>query len=367
MNREESYKKVRDNYKAGNSGIYVLPVRYGKTRLGIDISKINKAKSILWVTPSAKLANIDIHNEFIKWKSRSLLKNLVTSTYASLHKVIGSFDLIILDEIQFITENNSKNLLNGKLSYKTIVGLTGTLPEHEEKIEIYKKLNLNILEDITIDDAVDNDIIADYTINVIECNMDSSNRNIIAGPKAKPFKTTEAAQYDYLTKAVNKMMYSNRDMKFAILKRMRAIYNSPTKLNLAKYLVNNLKGRKLIFSGGIEQADSLSTYTYHSKTDDKYLEEFLNGNIDTLSCVNAGGTGFTYTNVNHFIIVQANSNKSGEVTQKIGRALLKQKNYKAEVWVLCLLNTQDEKWVTNALKSFDATKINYINVKNLKI
>lgn len=49
------------------------------------------------------------------------------------------------------------------------------------------------------------------------------------------------------------------------------------------------------------------------------------------------------------------------------RSLLKQKDYTANIWILSLQGTQDEKWVENALKTFDSNKIEYINYKSLKL
>jgi superfamily II DNA or RNA helicase len=367
MSRELEQQKLLDDYKVGTSGIYLLSPRFGKTKLAINIIKKAKAKKILWVTPSVKLRDVDIPDEFKTWKASSYLKKTTIITYHSLHKEIGKYDIIILDEVQDVTDNNTKNLFDGSLKASIIIGLTGTFPEHQEKLDIFNGLGLPILADISIDEAVDSDYIADYTINVVECNLDYSKKNIEAGNKTKRFKTTEGAQYDYLTKTVNRALFSNNEKlkQFAILNRMRAVYNSPTKEEIAEKLMLKLKGRKLIFAGSIKQAESLSKKTYHSKTDDKYLNQFLEGKIDELACVNAGGTGFTYTNVDNFIIVQANSNKKGEVTQKISRALLKQKDYVGTIWILCLLGTKDEDWVTKALGNFSADRVNYINIKNI--
>lgn len=66
-------------------------------------------------------------------------------------------------------------------------------------------------------------------------------------------------------------------------------------------------------------------------------------------------------------MVQADSDKNGTTSQKIARTLLEQKNYKATIWVLCLVGTQDEKWIESALENFDKTKVEYIRYKNFKL
>lgn len=48
------------------------------------------------------------------------------------------------------------------------------------------------------------------------------------------------------------------------------------------------------------------------------------------------------------------------------RTLLQQEDYQATIWIICLLGTQDEKWIESALERFDKSKVEYINYKNLK-
>lgn len=368
-NRDKVGKDILETLVYPVHGILELSPRVGKTKLGIEIIKKQKCSSILWVTSSAKLRDEDIPEEFVTWKAKRYLPKTTIIHYNSLNSIKGKFDIVILDEFQAITEANTIGFFNKDIEYGTIVGLTGTIPKHEEKLEILKKLKLKVLVKITIDEAVDQELVADYTINVIEIPMDAVTKNVEAGTKKAPFNTTEVLSYQYLCKRVNQAMWSNNPKvtQFSILARLRFVYNSPSKLNVAKKLVKTLDGRKLVFAGSIKHAEEISNTNYHSKTNDKDLQAFLKEEINLLSCVNAGGTGFTYKNVDHFIIVQSDSNKSGSTTQKLARSLLLQKDYKAQIWILCLMGTQDEKWVEEALKSFDVNKVNYINVKNLKL
>lgn len=362
--KDKIQKKILNSIGNNPHGLLKLAPRVGKTKLAIDIIKNSNSNKILWVTPSQQLRDVDIPKEFKTWKALSFLKKTTIVTYSYLSKVEGCFDKVILDEYQDVTVNNTKGFFNGNIKYNSIIGLSGTDPEHEEKKEIYKALNLKTLYEITIDEAVKYNLISDYAINVVECNLSSVN-NLEVKTKNHQFKTSEVKKYQYLDRVTKQMMYSNKDAKFMILNRMRFIHNSPTKLEVAKKLISKLKGRKLIFASNVNSSEELSDYTYNYKTSDKNLNLFLNGDIDELCCVNSGGVGFTFKNVDHFIITQANSNKKGDITQKIARSLLHQKSYKASIYLICLLNTQDEKWVDKALSEFDDRKINYINYKNL--
>lgn len=244
--------------------------------------------------------------------------------------------------------------------------MSGTHPKHKEKLQILSDLKLEILQEVDIDNAVEEELISDYQINVVEVPMNSRDRNVKAGSKAKPFMTTEESNYQYVSKTINRMRYANKDPKFLIIKRMHLVYNSPTKEEVAKFLIDSLKGRKLIFAGSIEQSKRLSPHIFNSKTDRTDLDKFINQEIDILACVKSGGVGFTYKNLDHLIIVQADSDKKGETTQKLARSLLLQKDYKANIWLISLTGTQDEKWVESALSSFNKSKVEYVRFINLK-
>ena len=97
------------------------------------------------------------------------------------------------------------------------------------------------------------------------------------------------------------------------------------------------------------------------------LRDFKEEKINSLALVNAGGTGHTYKNIDHLVLVQADSDKNGLTSQKIARTLLSQGKYKATIWIVCLLGTQDEKWIASTLENFDSSKIEYIEFKNLKL
>lgn len=358
-------KEIVDSLDPNPHGRLILAPRAGKTKLGIDIIKRDKPESILWVTPSAKLADEDIPKEFEAWKAKRYIKKLTTVTWMSLNKIKGHVSTIILDEEQFATENNLETLLNGELTCDNIISMTGTESKHDDKKELYKQLGLKVLYKLSINNAVDIGVLSNYTIKKLEVDM-SEEKNIEAGTIGKRFKTSEKANYNYIDKMAQQAIYQNRsDAGFRIMNRMRAIKNSPAKYEAAKFLVDNLKGRKLIFASTIDQAESLSEYTYHSKTDNKHLKMFQSGEIDQIAMVNAGGTGFTYREIDHLILVQADSDKNGLTSQKLARTLLEQPNYHAIMWVLSLIGTQDEKWVSSALSNFDSKKIEYVRYINL--
>lgn len=370
--RTEVQNDLVNQIPAKPHGRILLAPRVGKSRIIINVIKREKPKSILWVTPSRKLAEENIPGEFVTWKAKSFLGKTKTTTWASLHKETGHYEMIILDEYQDITDANALPILSKQLTADYIVALSGTDPKHEEKQKLYSELGLKIIAKIDIDEAVDLGLIANYNIRVLEVDMDNVNKNFQGGSaKTTYFPQTEWARYSWLDKQARQAMYQRRtDMQVQIMKRMHFIKGSPSKEQAAQFLLSTLEGRTLVFCASIEQAERIFPESnYHSKSPNrKALDNFIAGETDRLALVNAGGVGETYTNVDHFVIIQADSDKKGLTTQKVARALLEQgEDYVASIWVFKLLGTQDDTWVTSFLSSFNQGKINYerfINFKN---
>lgn len=74
--------------------------------------------------------------------------------------------------------------------------------------------------------------------------------------------------------------------------------------------------------------------------------------------------GHNIPNVDSAVIVQLNSQELNTV-QRIGRCIRYRPGHEAIIYILSVVQTQDEKWVAKALDSFDKDNIEYINAKNL--
>lgn len=362
--KSELQKEVVDSIKPGESGRLLLAPRAGKTKLGIDIIRRDKPKNVLWVTPSAKLAKEDIPSEFEKW-GKGVKTNLKTVTWRSLHKMTGNYDLIILDEEQYITPNNSRNFFKGVLSGR-IITMTGTPTTDFTKLNLIRRLNLKVLHEISINEAVDIGLLSNYEIKVIGIDL-SELKDIKRGRKNK-FFVSEKENYHYLDNAAEEAIKKgDRSTSFKIRARTNAIKNSNTKNRVARYLLYALKGRKIIFTPSIKMAEQLCEHTYHSKTDEEDYEKFAKGEINQIAMVNAGGVGHTYKGVDHLILMQATRDTNGDTSQKLARTLLAQKDYKACIWMICLKGTRDYNWIKSTLERFDEDKVEFIEFKDLKI
>lgn len=100
-NRNRIQKEIVENLDLPCHGILLLSPRIGKTKIGVDILKKEKPESILWVTPSTKLRDVDIPQEFVTWKAKRLLNRTNIVCWSSLADIKGEYDKIILDKQMF--------------------------------------------------------------------------------------------------------------------------------------------------------------------------------------------------------------------------------------------------------------------------
>lgn len=346
--------------KHNGHGLLNLAPRVGKTKIAIDYLKNHpEYKKILWVAPSVEMRDTDVPNEFNKWKAKTIFKKVNVIHWSSLNKEnCSDYDCIILDEYHLITPNNSVSL-TGK-----ILGLSGTHPVEEDKLEILKQLGLKVIYKLSIDEAVKYGIVAPYEINIIEYYLDDVKKVIDAGNATKQFKTTEYKHYQYLSNKINRIMYSGKKVPaFLYINRQRALHTYQSRMNVAREILKQVSGRTLIFTYQINQAEELCKHTYHSQTDDTHYVNFQKEKLDRLALVNMASIGTTFHNMDNCVIVGTNS-KAKNFEQKFCRILIPRDNYVAKVYIICALGTQDEAWVSTAVANLNPNNINYINFKN---
>ncbi len=140
--------------------------------------------------------------------------------------------------------------------------------------------------------------------------------------------------------------------------RMKAIQGFMTKVKYAKMLSAIQSEKTLIFSEATSHADFISDKTYHSKNkkSELNLQQFINGEILTLSSVQQLSEGINIPNLRVGIILHSYANEK-KLPQKIGRFLRLNPNQTAIIHILVYQDTIDMTWLKAALKEFDKTKI----------
>lgn len=361
--RERITKQIIKDYVPYSSGIILASMRLGKTKLALDLINKNKPQSILWVTPNSGLRDIEIPREFRKWGYEKYLEKTKIVTYHILSKIVGDYDMIVLDEVQKVTPNNIQGLVQDGfrkpyLTYKCLVGLTGTMPKGLEKNTLLELLNLKVIAEVSMDEAIESDIISDFRVFPVGVSLDAITKNIKAGNKTKQFYQTEMNTYNWLTARIEE--YHSKAPMWLIMKRLKLIYSLPSKHQVAKNMLKTIKGRTIVFCGNIEMAESMGIPTFHSQTSAKYLKAFQEGHINQIALVQSGGIGFTFTDVKNIILVQVDSNRTGNTLQKLGRGLVKKEDVAVtNIIALYARGTVDQRWLENFLDDIPNAKVDW--------
>jgi superfamily II DNA or RNA helicase len=384
-------------YKNASWGAAYMGTGSGKSKIAIDIAAdlFNRSTNMLLVVPTEKLRDEGWHEEAIKWGMENVYSSFKRSCYASLNKIEGeTFDYVILDEGHNITENNSEFFR--KNTIKRLILLTATKPKDPIKLQILKELNINCFFELTLDEAVKLGLVAPYDITVVTMNLDTIDKYIKAGSKAKPFMNTEKAQYGYLSARLTAMPNS-----MGFIQRMRFIYNLKSKTEAAKYILGNIIPKDLktlIFCGSKDQANQVCEHRFYSKPTppkrplketpakmEKYTEDtikyrkamleykedvslnaFKADEINRLSCVAALNEGHNLANMDVGFIIQLDSNEKNLI-QRIGRLLRMRPGYIGKIIILCVADSIDKTWVEKTLAIFNSNNITWIELSRLKV
>lgn len=338
----------------GKFGILNLCPRFGKIYTTINIlEKMDKDISILIAYPDLKIK--------AAWEADFETRgydnpNITYTTHLSIKKhTEAQYDLVVLDEVHLLSEAQIEAVK--ELKCDNMLGLTGTLSSWTETT-LREELNLCVLAEYTIDQAIKEGVIVDYQITVITTPLD--NKKLI---QYKTKSKTEKAQFDAYGYVINKLQREGKDTMFMRLNRMRIIQNSIAKLNKTKELLTkHANERILVFCGVTAIADKLGIPSYHSKSKDKdVFIDFAEGKGNHLAVVKIGNTGVTYKPLNRVIINYFDSNGEN-LAQKINRCMAMEYNNpdkKAQIYIVCSTEEVELKWLKKALEFFDQDKIKY--------
>lgn len=393
---------------AGKKGLLAMGTGTGKTKVALDrVAELHLETShaemphsprVLLVVPTEKLRDENWPEEAHKWGMTTQYLTYVEGyCYASLSKKpSGHYDLVILDEAHRITDLGAIGL--DAITYDELMALSATPPKDEEKKRLLDRIAPTVFT-YSIDQGVEDGVVADYTVVVVEVPPDSKDKYIAGGSKAKPFKQTEASRYAYINKQIEPLQIQLRELQKQIYaqilvheatgddteldklrrekqkleprvqrlisQRMHLIYGLKAKTELAKkVLVKVMPGtRGIVFAGSIKQAEELMKETFHSKTTDEYLTAFKAEKIPWIAVVNALNEGHNVPNVDVGVVVQLSSNER-DLIQRIGRIIRYREGHKGVIYILVAAGTQDEKWAKKALESIDPSRIIYLSHNN---
>jgi len=332
----------------------VLGTGVGKTLVGLIHMEKNTTPLMKVLIVAPKKAIIQSwKDESVKFGKDALLERMVFTTYLSLNKHNpNDYDVIYLDEMHSLLDSHRSflELYNGR-----ILGLTGTPPKYSnsEKGRLVHEF-CPVVYTFKADDAIENGILNDYQIIVhqLELNRD---KGYVAEMKGKSFVTSEYDNYTYWSRRLD---VGSGSVHMLRVMRMKALMEYPTKEKYTTLLMKSINSKCIIFANTQKQADKLCSHSYHSNNPDseENLRKFKDGEITQLSTVLQLNEGVNIPNLKQGIIMHAYGNER-KASQRIGRLLRLNPDDKAIVHILCYMDTVDEKWVKEALESFDQSKI----------
>lgn len=283
-----------------------------------------------------------------------LLDHITFTTYLSLSKQDGEYDVVYLDECHSLLYSHADWLAAHK---GKILGLTGTPPKmtKSEKGEMMERF-CPVIYKYVVDSAIDDKILNDYTIVMHPVRLDI-RKNVRVSKNGKTWYTSEEDSYEFWTNRLESCK-TQKQTHITRIMRMRALMDFASKETYAAELFRSTDDKCILFANTQDQADRLCSYSYHSGNPDSEdnLEKFKSGSINKLSAVLQLNEGVNIPNLKEGIIMHAYGNER-KSSQRIGRLLRLNPDEKAIVHILYYKYTIDEHWVRQALEDFDTDKI----------
>lgn len=348
MNKREILQKQFSNeiIKNNYTGIFLLSPRFGKTKVVIDAINGLYSWNVLISTPREDINKAWL-SEFIKW-DLDFTPTVICNN--SLLKQKGKdIDLLVIDECHLLSDNQINNIKI--LKPKRLLLLTGTLGQGRlTKLKTLLKTDMCV--SYTIDDAIRDNIISDYEINIIKVDLTPVERNIYN-------KLTANYEWCRQQALINNTSFIRAKMN-AARRRMYYIYNTQSKVLAVKEFIKDYE-RCLIFSSTIKTAEIICEHSYHSKSS-KYnnnLELFKDNKINKLAVCRMSDCGITFPNLKVGIIHQV---QSGEeiFLQRSLRCCNLEGDKIAKLYIFVCKDTIDEKWLEDCLKDINKDKIKYL-------
>lgn len=386
MTRSERQELAISNWvKSKCRSSIVAATGFGKTRMALLASNKflikNPGRKIVVIVPTEVLQN--------QWKSILYEQGLFLNTDV---KIVNSAitsdwtcDFLILDEVHRYNSDTFRVIVE-KANYKIILGLSAT---YERLDGLHKQIMDNycpVCDEITIDECIENkwlsplkqylvmlrvnDINDYYSLNsqfldhfaffnhdfsvAMKCATDYKFRNDYVRILSQSTPNDKVK--------ISKIVHAHA---FGFIRTLKArkefIYNHPKKIEIANLILENRMHKKAItFWKTIKMAEKVKYgYVLHSgqskKRRSSTMEEFSKLKTGVINSSKALVEGVDCPGLSLGIIGGLDSSKTTK-TQSVGRIIRFEEGKEAELFVLCINGTQEDKWSKIICDSFDIVK-----------
>ena len=390
--RDEVQNKVLNTTK--NNIVLEVATGFGKSYMAIrKIAQLHTSTSkILIVVPR----NVLIDNwkqEFIKWHYQPLLSLITFTTYVSLPKHAGKWDIICFDEAHHLSERCQEALEHFEVKHSLF--LSATLKrEHKEFIREWCKEDVEFIN-VSTKKAIDNNVLPDPKILLIPLELDNKKQECVWYPKKqwKKLPPSKVATFDYKDKWKAKKL---KKTPYALKCTQRQYYNelsglvdwykrknfNPVMKNLwlhtagerlqimaiwklgtvLKLLKLTKECKSITFCANIADSLLLKIPCVNSKTGTSNLDRFNNDKINQIACVNMLDEGLNLKNCQVGIFNMLNSSSRLQC-QKIGRIL---RHKKPIIIIPFFKDTRDEEIVNDIKEDYKDMIYILTNIEQIK-
>lgn len=345
------------HYETNNQALAHLSMRYGKTKLTLDLLKelYDYNHTVLIAYPDNQIKE-SWQNECIKWNYSN--PNITYVNFSSLWKYEDSiFDIVICDEIHSLSVNelDTLHIIMTNSAFTRFLGLSGTISKDTQR-----RTGVPIIVEYTTLDGIEDEILADYNITVHFVPLDTT----IKTKNSKGKLLTEKQKYDNYTYIINKFRKEGKDTMHLTLNRNRLSTASLGKMNYLKKLLLTLNDKRIVvFAGLTEVADRIGIPTYHNKSkNDDNFQKFQTKEISKLGLAMKGRMGVSFTDLDSVILLNATSNEA-DTAQLLNRAIkLDYTGKVADLHIIALNEETEVNKVKKTLSLLDKTKIKYLYI-----
>ena len=372
--------------KAKFKGSIIAGTGYGKSRCGViavgeSLRRHSISKKTYWnalvLVPTIQLKE-QFREEFIKWGYEDILYAIIFTCYQTAYKIEDHhYNIVICDEIHLGLSPEYRKFFENN-TYDRLLCMTATIPEEKEYANYLCAL-APVVYKISLDECIKLGFVSPYDIVCVSVKLNvEEQKEYDKAQKLFLYYKYELGQFDAFNEAnriiSNKNSYPE-DRKKAIMfyraikNRKNVVDNASNKLTvLQKVILNNTDKKILTFGGSNQFTDKMCEcieplgVTYHSAMTKKQrnlsLEKFNNNEVNVLCSTKALNQGFDVQGAELGIICGLTS-KALTMIQRIGRLLRYKESKIGKIVIVYVAGSQEDKWLKNAVRSFN--NIKYIN------
>lgn len=366
-----------------NNILAELPTGYGKSKIAIELMKKRKAKRVLIVIPK----NVLISNwkvEMDKWYPNSKA-DIKFSTYVSIPKNKGTWDMVIFDEGHRLSDRCREALCDYNIKYSIILSATVSSNFKDELREVFDNL---YCYKIGTKEAIESNVLPDPKVILLPLTLESklTTEEMIINPKAKgrevniPYKGLWAAKR---TKNVRFKVYMTQRQYYEEISGLIEWYKKKRYLGYMKnrwlhacgerlkwlsdkkvaytqrILSKLIDVRTLTFCGSIEQTELLGEYCINSKNKEsqKIIDLFNNRKINHITAASMLDEGINLAECKVGIYNNLNSSER-IIKQRLGRIL---RHKEPVVIIPYFKNTREEELVRVMLEDYNPNLVSVVN------